>query len=171
MARPPQIAGWAAASATVGIILKAIESRSEKIGQIVVGLLGTAWSIATYFVVPVLVVEKLGPVDAAKRSVAILKKAWGESIVANFGIGLFVFLATLPGIALIVVGAFLAATQSLALGITVVVLGVVWTMLVSLISSTLNTIIIAALYLYAADGETPQHFNGELLRDAFAPKR
>jgi hypothetical protein len=171
MSRLPQIAGWAAVSATVGIILKAIESRSEKLGQIVVGLLGTAWSIATYFVVPVLVVEKLGPVDAAKRSVAILKKAWGESIVANFGIGLFVFLATLPGIALIVIGAFVAATKTAALGIALIVLGVVWTLLVSLISSTLNTIIIAALYLYAADGETPQHFDGGLLRDAFAHKR
>src|SRR5262249_42379772 len=59
-ARLPQIAAWALVSATVGVILKAIESRSEKIGQIAAGLLGAAWTIATYFVVPVLVIERVG---------------------------------------------------------------------------------------------------------------
>ncbi|HCS52827.1 MAG TPA: hypothetical protein DIW81_14750, partial [Planctomycetaceae bacterium] len=45
MNRLPQIAGWAFLSATVGVILKVIESRSEKVGQIVAGLLGAAWSV------------------------------------------------------------------------------------------------------------------------------
>src|SRR5438128_5926665 len=90
--RLPQILGWSLVSATVGVILKIIEDRSEKLGQILTGLLGMAWGIMTYFVVPVLVVEKVGPIDAVKRSCSILKKAWGESLVANFGVGLLVFL-------------------------------------------------------------------------------
>lgn len=40
-------------------------------------LLGAAWTVATYFVVPVLVVENLGPLDAARRSAAIVKKGAG----------------------------------------------------------------------------------------------
>jgi len=90
--RLPQIAGWALVSATVGLILRLIESRSEKIGRIVAGVLGMAWTITTYFVVPVLVVEKAGPVEACKRSVSLMKRTWGESLSASFSAGFINFL-------------------------------------------------------------------------------
>jgi hypothetical protein len=59
--RLPQIVGWALVAATVGLILKIIESRSEKVGAIVASLLGMAWSAVSYFVVPVIVVERGRP--------------------------------------------------------------------------------------------------------------
>ncbi len=82
--RLPQILLWALLSATVGMILQMIAERSKLVGQIIVSLLGAAWSIATYFAVPVLVVEKVGPFQVFSRSVSLLKKSWGEAIVANF---------------------------------------------------------------------------------------
>jgi hypothetical protein len=95
LSRLPQILAWALVSATVGIVLKAIESRSEKLGEFVAGLLGGAWTIMTYFVVPVLVVEKANPVDAVKRSFQVMTRAWGESLTAGFSIGLIAFLFSL----------------------------------------------------------------------------
>ena len=89
------IAAWALLAATVGVILRMIEERVGFLGKIVTAILGAAWTIATFFVVPVLVMENLGPVDAAKRSVGIVKKAWGESIVGNAGVGILTFLAVL----------------------------------------------------------------------------
>src|SRR5262249_54953434 len=101
-ARLPQILAWALVSATVGVLLKIIENSSEKVGQFIAGLLGLVWGVLTYFVVPVLVVEKLGPIDAIKRSAAILRKTWGESLVANLGIGLIMMVlflvALLPAV-------------------------------------------------------------------------
>src|SRR4051794_10645330 len=44
---------WALLSATVGTVLRAIEERLGWVGQIVAGLLGMAWSIVSFFVVPV----------------------------------------------------------------------------------------------------------------------
>jgi p-aminobenzoyl-glutamate transporter AbgT len=67
------IAAWALLAATVGIILRIIEERSEKVGQIVAAVLGSAWSIMTFLVVPVLVVEDKGPIDAFKTSASLLK--------------------------------------------------------------------------------------------------
>src|SRR5579859_817357 len=67
--RLPQIAAWAVVAATVGLILKAIENSNDKVGRFISGLLGVAWSVLTFFVVPVLVVEKVGPIQAVKRSV------------------------------------------------------------------------------------------------------
>lgn len=167
MARLPQIAGWAAVSATVGIILKAIESRSEKAGQFAASLLGGAWSIATYFVVPVLVVEGVGPITAVKRSFAILRKTWGESLVANFSIGLAVMLACVVAIVPAGIGFLLGTPAALIAGVAITVL--LW-IVISLLSAALNTIIIAALYLYAAEGTAPRQFDEELLRGAYEKK-
>ncbi len=166
-ARVPQIAAWALVAATVGLILKIIESRSQRVGQIVASLLGMAWSAVTYFVIPVIVVEKTGPIDAAKRSLQVLKKTWGEALVANFGIGIIMFLATLVALIPLVVGMGAIAAGTVWLGIIGVIVGVVALLLVSLIGSALNTIIIGALYLYAAEGTAPRQFDDELLRGAF----
>lgn len=167
MNRLPQIAAWALVSATVGIILRAIESRSEKAGQFVAALLGGAWSIATYFVVPVLVVEKVDPVNAVKRSFGVLRKTWGESLSANFGIGIMTFLGILLAIVPIIMGAMALANGSTALGVAGILCGVLAIILVSLISSAVNSIVVGALYLYAADGEVPQQFSSRVLSDAF----
>lgn len=166
--RLPQIAGWALVSATVGVILRAIESRSERAGRFVAGLLGTAWTIATYFVVPVLVVERLGPIEACKRSVAVLRRTWGEALSANFGIGVIVFLAMLPAIALLFGGGVLLAQEQFALGGALLGLGLVALLVVSLVSSALNAIVLAALYLYAADDAVPRGFDQRVLERAFA---
>lgn len=165
--RLPQIFAWSLVSATVGVILRAIESRSEKAGQFAAALLGAGWTIATYFVFPVLVVEQVGPIQAIQRSFAILKKTWGEAVGAHFSIKFFVFLATLVALLPLIGGAFVIANGHTIPGIALVVGGMVALMLVSLISTTLNTIILAALYLYAADGEVPAHFDDGLLRNAF----
>ena len=167
MNRLPQIVAWALVSATVGVILKLIESRSEKLGQLAAGLLGAGWAIATYFVVPVLVVEGVGPFQAIKRSFAILRKAWGESLTAQFGVGLLVFLATLLAIIPAVIGVLLGSVISAAIGIGITIVLVI---VISLISAALNSIILAALYLYAAEGKVPSQFDEQLLASAYAPK-
>lgn len=167
VARLPQIIGWALVSATVGVILKAIESRSEKVGQFVAGLLGAGWSIATYFVVPVLVVEKVGPIAAIERSFAILRKTWGESLTAQFSIGLAVMLASLLAMVPAVLGFLLGNMATVIVGMTISVLLII---LISLVSTALQTIVVVALYLYAAEGKVPEQFDERLLRDAYVPK-
>lgn len=170
MNRLPQIVGWALVSASVGVILRIIESRSERAGQFAAGLLGAAWSIATYFVVPVLVVEQVGPIDAAKRSLAVLRRTWGEALAANFGIGFFVFVASLVGIIPIIAGAMAIGAGHVVIGGMLLGLGVVLLLIIALISSALDSILLAALYLYAAEGSVPQYFNDSLLGDAFATR-
>lgn len=165
--RLPQIAAWALVSATVGIILRAIESRSERAGQFAAALVGGAWSIATYFVVPVLVVEKVDPITAVKRSFAVLRKTWGEALSANFGIGLFTFLGMLLALAPLILGIMALSNGMTAVGVAGIVCGILAMITVSLVSSALNSILLGALYLYAADGEVPQQFDASVLRNAF----
>jgi hypothetical protein len=169
-ARLPQIAGWALVSASVGLVLKIIESRSEKAGRLVAGLLGMAWSAVTYFVVPVIVIEKLGPIQATKRSLSILRKTWGEALAANFGIGLIVFVASLIAAIPLILGLVALASGVVPLRVAGIVVGVVLLVLVGLVSSALHAILLGALYLYAAEGSAPQQFDEAILRQAFAPR-
>lgn len=169
VSRMPQILAWALVSATVGMLLKMVENAHEKAGAIISSLLGLAWSVLTYFVVPVLVVERVGPIDAVKRSTAILRKTWGEALVGGMGIGLFVFLLALPGIALLLIGAF-ACTKSVALGLGLLALGLIWLVAMSVISSALQGIFTAALYQYAANDQVPDGFDPYVIERAFHSK-
>lgn len=167
--RLPQILAWSLASATVGVVLRAIEGRSEKAGQIAAALLGSAWSIATFFVVPVLVVERTGPVEAVQRSLSILRKTWGEAIAANFGIGFITFLALLVlGLGPIIGAGVAFSGEHYVVAGLLLACGLMGFVVASLISSALNTILLAALYLYAAEGKAPAQFDGTLLESAFA---
>jgi len=170
--RLPQIFAWAVVSATVGILLKAIESKSNKIGQIVASLIGAGWAIATYFVVPILVVEQVGPIDALKRSTSLMRRTWGETLAGKMGLGLVIFAAMLPGMGLLMLGVVAASAsgQPLLAGIAIG-LGVIWILAVSLVSAAVQSILLTALYLYASEGKAPPQFDAALLQSAFGSKR
>lgn len=170
MARLPQIFVWALVSATVGLLLKVIENAHEKVGYYVAMILGTAWSIMTYFVVPVLVVEKTGPIEAVSRSVSLLKRTWGEALVGQLGLGFFLFLLFIPVILIFVVGVFALANGAAPIGIALIVVGVIALLLHSAISTALNTILLAALYQYASEDRVPRGFDRNTFEGAFQPK-
>ncbi|MBN8597506.1 MAG: hypothetical protein J0L78_07515 [Planctomycetes bacterium] len=167
-----RIIAWSLLAATVGSVLRMIEERVGFIGKIVVGLFGAAWSIATYFVVPVLVVERVGPVDALKRSVNVMTKSWGTALVSNIGLGLTMVLAYIVATIPAFVG--LAFTIKLHHWAPIVVGGAVTMVLIfltALVTSAMQMILVAALYRYAASGTAPAGFVESDMRAAFAPKK
>jgi hypothetical protein len=171
-ARLPQILGYALIAATVGLLLRMVQERLGLIGRFVVGLIGLAWTVATFLVVPVLVSKDVGPVDAVRHSVELLKRSWGENLIGQGGIGvvfgLLMFVAVLLG-ALLVGGAFaLHSIVAVVVAVVVVVLGFI---LLGLIQSALQGIYAAALYRYAEAGEASVGFDQVLLQQAFAPKK
>ena len=111
-----------------------------------------------------------GPITAAKRSMQILKRTWGEALIANFGIGFIVFIGYLIAILPIVLGGIICASGLVPVGAALIAVGIALLLAVALISTALNSIIIGALYLYAAEGTVPQQFDDDLFRHAFARK-
>lgn len=165
------IVAYAAISATVGMILRAISERGGLIGQIASSILGFAWSVLTFLVIPVLVMEKVGPVDAIKRSGALLKQTWGEQLAANFGMGMIFGLATF-GIAIVgmvLIAAFAAIDAGVLVAIAVIVM-ILAIIALSLVGSALGGIYQAALYRYATSGTVDSHFSPETIQGAFAQK-
>ncbi len=151
---------WALVAASVGMALRMIEDRVEKLGKIIAWLLGTAWTLMTYFIVPVLVFENLGIVDSVKRSTAILKRTWGEEIAGGLSFGLIWLAAIIAGV---VVG-YTAFMVHPLLGIAVAVL---YFLGVSVVGAAVKSIFTVALYRYASQGEVPAGFTPELVQQAF----
>lgn len=164
-ARLPQILGWSVLAATVGMVLRAIEERSDLIGRIVAGLLGVAWTLTTFLAVPVLVLEKKGPIEALKTSAGLLRKTWGEQIFSNIGFGAIGTLFAIPGI-LGLVGAFALMQTSMALFGLVLAVSVGYLILFSLVMSATDSIFRTALYMYAHNGRAPAGFSEEILAGA-----
>lgn len=161
-----RIATWALVSATVGLLLRMAADRWKVVGRIVASLIGAAWSIATYFIVPVMIFEKVSLRDSVKKSTQLIAKTWGESLVAAGGIGAFTMILVLPGLALPLIGLAISPTAAL-LGVAVMLL--YWIVL-AVISSALSAIFRTGLYIYASNGTAPQGFSPEFVQRAFVAK-
>jgi hypothetical protein len=169
-AKIPAILGYAAIAATVGVLLQGLKQKDNFLVRLIGSALGAAWTLATFLVVPVLVSRNIGPVDALKESVSLLKRTWGENAVGQVGIGAAFGLVTF---AVVLVGAgltLLAAQASFALAIVVGTLFVLAVLLVAIYQAALSAIYSAALYRYAVSHETPPAFREAGLAQAFLPK-
>lgn len=170
LSRIGTILGYALIASTVGMILRALaQKRQSLLGRLVISLIGMAWNLATFLVVPVLVVEDVGPFDAIRRSTQLLKQTWGEQIVGNFGIGgVFGLLSIAYALVLGIPLGYLAATLNApALLLVLIALLVVGFVILGLLSSTLSGIFAASVYRYAAEGVTDAYIRPELVQNAF----
>lgn len=174
--RLPQILGWSLAAATVGLLLNILQSalkdRLGFLGGLLGGLLETAWAVATYFVVPVLVVDGVGPIEAVKRSSAILRRTWGEAAAGEGGLGAIGFLLFVP-VALLIglmrnAGIDLHGRPALAIALVVTV--GVYVLALTVVFVALGTIFRTGTYVYATTGKAPASMDAALLQGAFRPK-
>lgn len=161
-----RILAWALVSATVGLIIKMIAERSRLLGKIIMSFVGAAWSIATFFIVPVMIFEGRSIRDSVAASTQLIKKTWGEGLAGHLGIGTFMMLLVLPGLALPLIGLLISPTAAF-IGLGVMVL---YWLILAIISSALTAIYRTSLYLYASGGRIPDGFTPEYVEGAFAAK-
>ena len=174
----PQILGWALVATTIGFVLNMITDTLKDylgfLGGLLGGLLEFSWAVITYFVVPVLVTEKVGPITAVKRSASILRAKWGELLAGEARIGLLGMLFFLLSALVFAGGAALVfskgATAMAGIGVILMVIGVLAAITSMVVVSTLSTIFQSGVYLYATTGQVPASLDRELVESAFQPK-
>jgi hypothetical protein len=157
---------WAAITATISLILRAIEERAGFVGAIITGLLGFAWTLITFLVLPVLVIEGESATASLKRSASLFRETWGERVGAQIGFSLLGLFAIVPAIAVIAVGVAIGGPVlivAIALGIAIIAAAAA---LITALSGIFQT----ALYHYATTGEGVGSFSAHHLRAAFAQK-
>jgi len=161
--RTPSILGWSAINSTVGLVLQAIRDKAGFLGDIAAGLIGAAWNVVTWLVLPIIIIEGIGPIAAIKKSANLLKTTWGENLFAQAGIGLIGFLLMLPGI-------LIFGGLSFVLPVVGIPLLFIWVVVISCLRSALGAIYRTALYRFAVGLPNGDVFTQEELSGAFKPK-
>ena len=168
---------WAVIAGTVGLILNILSGQARDRGgvlgivsQIVISIIGAAWTLITYFVVPLIVIEHRSLGDAFKTSLSMIRRTWGEQVAGSFGLGIAAILAFLIAAGIIAL-LFLVLSPLGTVGIvTAIGIGVVLAAGVALVFAAMDGIYKAALYNYAATGEVPSLFPDDTIRGAFREK-
>lgn len=155
---------WALMTTTVGLVLQAMRERAGFLGRIVVDMIGMAWEVVTFLVVPAVVIDEMGAVDGLKRSASLLRQTWGENLIARVGFGLLGFVLVIPAVIVAVLATSVGAAW---VGIP---LAVAWVVVVAVVITALNAIFQTALYMYATTGVVPQGFEGSSLSQSFGHK-
>lgn len=165
-----QIAGWAAISAFVGLILSALQNQGGIFGEVLGRVLAIGWTLITFLAAPVIAFEGTGPVETLKRSSSLFRQKWGQQVTGNIAIGGLVFVfGMLPSILLVVAGILIWASAGFV-GALLVILGVIGFAISAVVSSALSGIFGVALYRYALDGEAVGGFTSEELESAVRTK-
>jgi len=160
---------WAAVSATVSMVIRQVQERGGLFGRIIGGLIGFAWAVVTFLVLPMLVIEGVGVREAFRRSTEAVRTTWGENLIGQGGMGLVGFLAVLPCVAVGVVGGFLA-TVSLVPGILLIATAVIALLGVMVVMSAMGVIYQTALYRFTIQRPV-LGFEPTALQSAFAPRK
>jgi hypothetical protein len=171
-ARSGQILAWAGVQLVVGALISAVQAvlrqgAGQLVASIVGGLANFAWSVATFFVVPVVALEGLGPKAALSRSIGVIRQRWGEGVTGTFAIGGLVFLlAFLPGALLVAAGIALAD----AIGVVLILLGVAVFLVGAVVQNALMAVFKVALYRFATEDRVVGQFERPQLEAAFRPR-
>lgn len=171
------IAGWAGIETAVGWLLSAVRDGGNNNGLVSIlrailgSLMAVAWSILTFFVLPMIVLRGHGPITAIKESFSLIKRVWGTSLAGGVRIGgLVVLLGVLPGILVLVGGGLLTASGHAVAGIPLLSIGTLVIIVASVLVSALRAVFSVAMLHYAEDGTVLGPYDDAELRGAVRVK-
>ncbi len=143
----PGLLVWSVLNATVGAVLRAIEERLGVLGRWATWGAAALFSLATLFIVPVILFEGGSVRHALRRSSSLFRERWGEAVVSRGGI------ETVLALWWIVAMVFIMGPLALVGTAPAIVAAVVVTAAYLALNSTMTAILSAALYRYAVDGD------------------
>src|SRR5579859_4599637 len=165
---------WTLFAGLIGLIIKAMEQKLDIVGKIIARMIGVAWSVASVFVIPIIVRDQqsVNPVNMLRKSAETLKRTWGEALIGYVGIA-FGNLIVVFGSLILLGGAVYASIQTNSYGLLAVAVGVwllgliAWSYLINVAGLVYK----GALYLYAAEGVIPAPYSREMLDAAWKFKK
>ena len=161
---------WAILAATVGMVLEMISERVGVLGKFFTRLVGLAWALATYFIVPVLAFDNLSPIEAVRRSAQLFRKTWGEDVAAGVSSTLIFMIPLTLGLGLWFAVARGIESISLAATMASGAVLLVYILAVSAVMSATTSIYKVALYNYALGGRVHGGFSEEQFQSTWVPK-
>jgi hypothetical protein len=158
--RLPTILAWAALSATISILVRAVDRKIPFVS----GIIGIGWSLVTFLALPAIVLEDVGVVRSVRRSVELFRTTWGDEVSGIVRLWVVVLVLAIPTFPVLFFGFGLQTVSSMLIATAATVL---WLGLVGLFLSTVTGVFRVAIYHFAATRTTPSQFAGIDLSQAF----
>lgn len=155
--------GWTFIAATVGLIINSLENSSDMFGKIISAILGLSWTVISFLVLPILIVEGKGPITSLKLSTKMLKNSWGEQLIGHFSFGLLFAALSIP-IGLII---FFAVQAGGVIAISGFGIGLLLMIALGVVQWSLQSIFMGAMYLYVREDNVPLSFSLSQISNAF----
>lgn len=152
--RRTTILKWAVLSAIVGTAVNTFGRRFGAMGMLLRFTGALAWSVATFFVLPVLAFEDVGPLEAVRRSSSILKARFGTVARGGLRFGLLFAVWTFAAVAIVLIGVSLLSGAP-AVGIPVVAIGVLSLFGVAMFGAVAGLYLRTILYRFATGQSVP----------------
>jgi hypothetical protein len=162
------ILAWSLLAATVGVAMQLVQriGHFSWIERLLALVLNLAWSVATFFVVPALALEDIGPLTAVKRSASVVRRRWPESLTGSIAIGGVAGFALIPGIVFCVIGIGEFSSHPVP-GAILLMVGAALALPVMLYSSATSAVFSLAVWEYADQGASRGPFETEDLARPF----
>jgi len=159
--------GWSIVSTTVGLVLQALENLHNTIADIISFILGISWSVTTYFVLPTLILNDVGPIKAIKQAGAVFGKGWRKTIRVNFILSFIMMII----VGLIYLVVHYTSTKNIVFDeIMGLIIGVTFILLI-ILNGVFNCIITSGLYLSIVKKQDLPGLEKALVESAFCIKK
>lgn len=165
-----QVALWSPIAVLLGVVIEQIVRRLPFGGSIVARLAGLAWSLASLFAIPALVIEDCPATHCLQRSAQLVKQRWGEGIGGNVIVTAWMILLTIPLTVVFVAAVAVSAEHTAAL-VAVIALGVLALLAIAVLGSVVRQTFAVALYRFATSDTAPGPFDERDLRAPFGRRR
>ena len=161
---------WGIIAGTVGLLLRIARDSVQKnskghpamkmIAMIMLFLVEVAWWMYTFFIIPMIVLEKKGVREGLRDGRALFGKTWGENVTSGLGIGLITVIGIVISLGISFLIFMISPEAGIIVGVLLIGGLILW-------ANTAEVVVVAALYEFAKTGKMPNlNGNGSRFEEA-----
>ncbi len=168
---------WSLFAGAIGLIIRKLEEKLGFVGKLIMGLIGIAWSVASIFVIPVIIREEKSsnPIKLLKTSALMLKRTWGETVIGYAGISVFSLLIFAISLLLLFFACIFFIGMNIPnAGAIIVIMIFIFTIcmfILAYLSTIANHVYRGALYVFATEGVIPGPYDEDMMNKAWKVKK
>ena len=160
---------WGIIAGTVGLLLRIARDAisNEKapaalkiLASIMLWIVEVAWWIYTFFIIPMIVLEKKGIREGLRDGRSLFGKTWGENVTSGLGIGLITLFGIIVSLLISYLVFMISPNAGIITAVALIGILILWT-------NTAEVVVVAALYEFAKTGKMPDlNGNGSKFEEA-----
>jgi hypothetical protein len=160
---------WGIIAGTVGLLLRfardAIRNKKAPaalkiFAAIMLWMVEIAWWMYTFFIIPMIVLEKKGIREGLRDGRSLFGKTWGENVTSGLGIGLITVIGIVISLGISFLIFMISPEAGIIVGVLLIGGLILW-------ANTAEVVVVAALYEFAKTGKMPDlNGNGSKFEEA-----